>query len=93
MLERPAVAITAIVAATLLLLSFVSALTFLAYTGHSTETLAFVIITPVVGLLVALLRKMGRIEEKASQIQHQTNGNTSRLLDAVLPAQPDTNQG
>ncbi len=93
MFERTSVVISAIVAVTLMVLSFVSALTFLAYKGKTTETLAFVVITPIVGLLVAVLRKLSKVEQQAAQIQHQTNGTTTRLLDAALTSQSDTQGG
>jgi len=86
MFSRTSVVVTAIVAGTLVILSFVGALTFLAYKGKATETLAFVLIAPIVGLLIALTRKMAKLEQQAAQIQHQTNGTTTRLLDAALPS-------
>jgi Kef-type K+ transport system membrane component KefB len=90
MLDRPAIIVTGILCATVLLLSFVAALTLLAYNGRSTEVLTMVLIAPLVGLLVAVLRRIAKLEEKATQIQTQTNGAQTRLIEAVVaaPAQP-----
>lgn len=89
MLQRPSVLITAILAAAFTVVSFVAAITFLAYNGRGTEALAAAVITPVIGLLVAILNRQSRLESQTTQIQHQTNGTTGRLLDAVLPTPTD----
>lgn len=77
MLRHPAVACMAIVGATLVLMSFVGAVTFLAYSGKSPEALGFIVITPLFGLLTAVLINVRHVKD-------QTNGTQTRLLDAAL---------
>jgi hypothetical protein len=79
MLRHPGVAATAIVMIGLVVLSFVGAVVFLSYNEKPTEAIGLLVITPVIGLLLALLNKL-------HTVQQQTNGTTNRLLDAALPA-------
>jgi len=87
MLRHPAVAVTAILAGLLLLLSLVGAITFLAYTGKGTEALTGAIVVPLIGVLVSFANRLAKIEKN-------TNGTNTRLLDAALPtpASPDVTQ-
>ncbi len=84
MLSRASVAVAAIIGAVVVIVSFVGALTLLALNDKTSEVLVALVVTPVVGLLIAVLRKMTRLDERTSQIQHQTNGTNTRLLDKVL---------
>lgn len=94
MLSRTAVFVTAMICGTILVLSFVGALIVLALNNRSTEVLTLVVIVPVVSILIAVLRRVAKIEEKAEQIKVLANGNTSRLIEAVVaaPAQPATTE-
>jgi uncharacterized protein YqgC (DUF456 family) len=63
MLQNPWVAVTAIVAGLVVVLAFVSAMVFLAYSGRSTEALTAAVVGPIVGALVNMHNKLSRIEK------------------------------
>jgi len=73
MLAHPAVAFAAVIGATLVVLGALAGIVFLAYNGKGTEAIGALLLG-VLGLVLGRLRK----------IDHQTNGTTSRLLDAAL---------
>lgn len=77
MLRHPGVMIAAIAGATLVLLSAIAGIVILAYAGKGTEAVGALLLG-VLGLVLAQLQK----------IKHQTNGTTTRLLDAALPPTP-----
>jgi hypothetical protein len=63
MLMRPAVAITAIVAGTLLAVSFLAAVTFLAYTGKGTEALTGAGMIGLITVIAGLYQKVKNVEK------------------------------
>lgn len=74
MLRDWRVAITLIVAATVILLAFIAAVVFLAWQGRSTEALTAAIVAPVVGALVALLRRLGSLDAKVDAVASKVDG-------------------
>ena len=66
MLERPAVAITAIVAAVIVVVSFLAAVTFLAYTGRGTEALTGAGMIGLVAALASVYQKIKNVEKHVS---------------------------
>lgn len=77
MWERPSVVITAILCGTLILVTGLLGIVFLAYNGKGTEAIGALILG-VLGFIYGKLRK----------VEHQTNGITTRALDAALPPPP-----
>jgi hypothetical protein len=55
-----------VVAVTWLVTLFVAAIVFLAYHGLGTEALTAAVIAPIVGLLVSVSSRLGRIERQVS---------------------------
>lgn len=68
MLSRTAVAVTAIISATLVVLAFVAALTFLAWSGKGTEALTVALVTPVVAVLVSILQRVKTVERRTDPL-------------------------
>lgn len=89
MLDRTSVIITAIIATAAVLMAFVAGLVVLALNGHSTEALTLAVVGPVIGVMVAFVNRLSALKEQVAQVQHNTNGTTHRLLDAVLPTPTD----
>lgn len=79
MLNNPWVAALTVFMAGLVVLAALGAITYLAHEGRGTEAIGALILG-VLGLVIGRLRK----------IESQTNGTTSRLLDAALPTTVDT---
>ena len=79
MLRHPIVAGLAVFMAGLVVLGAIGSITFLAFNGKGTEAIGGL----VLGILGLVL---GRINGRLHKIDAQTNGTTSRLLDAALPA-------
>lgn len=63
MLMRPAVAITAIVAGTILAVAFLAAVTFLAYTGKGTEALTGAGMIGLISVVAGLYQKIKNVEK------------------------------
>ena len=64
MLTRPGVAIAGIIAVTVILVAFASAIVVLALNDKSTEALTFAIVAPVVGMLATVMGRVRSIESK-----------------------------
>ena len=79
--SHPVVLGVAIVCATFVLLGALGGIVYLAYAGKGTEAVGALLLG-VLGLVLGQLQK----------IKHQTNGTTSRLLDAALPSTVPTGQ-
>jgi uncharacterized protein YqgC (DUF456 family) len=76
MLSSPPVVITAIIAVTLVLVSFVAAVTFLAYAGKSTEALTLAVVGPIIGILASMAARVKSTERKVDAIAAQTTNQT-----------------
>lgn len=67
MFRDRAVMITAILCVTLLLITFVGAIAWLAATNHSTEVLTVVIISPLVAVLASVVGRLRSVEKAVDQ--------------------------
>lgn len=86
---------TAIWAGVALIVAVLIAVTVLAAMGKDTTSILIVVNIAVVPLLAALgYSKLKGIEEKTHNVQQNTNGNMSRILDALLAAktQPSSDE-
>jgi len=68
MLTRPSIAVAAIVAATFVVLGFVTAIVLLALIDKSTEGLTFAVVTPIIGMLVSVMGRVRSIESKVDAV-------------------------
>ena len=68
MLTRPSIAVAAIVAATFVVLGFVTAIVLLALNDKSTEALTFAVVTPIIGMLVSVMGRVRSIESKVDAV-------------------------
>jgi hypothetical protein len=74
MLTRTGIAITAIIAVTVVLLGFVGAIVFLVWHDKSTEALTFAVVTPLIGMLVSVMGRVRSIESKVDAAAVSSNG-------------------
>ena len=77
MLSRTAVWVTALLCATLIALGLMGGIVALAMTGHPVDVLTSVFSIGNLGTLIYVLAKVKAIE-------HNTNGTTSKLTDAII---------
>lgn len=63
MLQRPAVAVTAIICATVTMLAVLASVVFLAWTGRDTAVIGALLGGPVLALLGLLSKRLGEVRE------------------------------
>lgn len=76
MLNNPKVAMTLIIAVTVVVLSFVAGLVVLAWHGRSTEALTVAVVTPLIAALVSVMQRMKSTEAKIDALASKVDSGT-----------------
>lgn len=74
MMDRTSVAVTAIIAATVVVLAFVAALVYMVREGLPTEALTLAVIGPLIGILVSISSRVKETARKVDQLQSTQDG-------------------
>lgn len=83
------VLITAIISGSLVLISLVLGLVFLAHT-HGDASTVLSLVASIVSIIN--LAQVNALKSVINQLREQTNGNTTKLIDAAIQAAPPANK-
>ena len=98
-MRNPKIAMTAIIAGTVVIVSLIVGLVYLAAKGAEASTLLSLVGTLVGTVNLVMLaqtktsvsKDTAAVHDKIAQLQEQTNGTQTKLIDAAIAAPPPTN--